>query len=200
MWQVSTRRNRLVLSGRKLSQVRDGTVKMAAVKPASLTEVQDIQRRMAQIRREMHADVQGAVKSAQSLTDWRGVVRSHPWMSLGVAAFAGYLIVPRRPATSLTTPPIAVPVPQAAAAIPRRQPMVPTRGSAWRTFGTVFSLLAPVVVRAAQNHASHWIEKRLADNPLPGAEMRAASRSSSGGFRSVDLPRPPTHFRDQRSG
>ena len=42
-------------------------------------EINEIQRRMAQIRRELHEEVREAVKGAQSLTDWRSQVRHHPW-------------------------------------------------------------------------------------------------------------------------
>ena len=51
---------------------------------------------MAQIRHDMHHDVQGAVEGAQSLTDWRTLIRMNPWISLGIAATVGYLIVPKR--------------------------------------------------------------------------------------------------------
>ena len=69
---------------------------MATANSTISAEISDIQRRMAQVRHEMHQEVQGAVKGARSLTDWRSLVRSHPWLSLGVAAAAGYLIVPKR--------------------------------------------------------------------------------------------------------
>ena len=41
--------------------------------------------------------VEGMVESARTLMDWRHYVASHPWVCLGVAAAAGYLIVPQRP-------------------------------------------------------------------------------------------------------
>ena len=59
-------------------------------------EINEIQRRMAQIRHELHEEVREAVKGAQSLTDWRSQVRNHPWLALGAAAVMGYMIVPRR--------------------------------------------------------------------------------------------------------
>ena len=44
---------------------------MAGVKPMISTDISEIQRQMAQIRHDMHHEVQCAVRSAQSLTDWR---------------------------------------------------------------------------------------------------------------------------------
>ena len=68
---------------------------MATAK-STAAEITEIQRRMAQVRRELHEEVREAVKGAQSLTDWRSQVRHHPWLALGAAAAVGYLIVPRR--------------------------------------------------------------------------------------------------------
>ena len=59
-------------------------------------DINEIQRRMAQIRRDLHEDVREVVKGAQSLTDWRSQVRSHPWLALGAAAALGYFVVPKR--------------------------------------------------------------------------------------------------------
>ena len=67
---------------------------MPAAKPTTSMDISDIQRRMAQIRHDMHQEVQGAVKGAQSLTDWRSLVKSHPWLSISVASVVGYLLVP----------------------------------------------------------------------------------------------------------
>ena len=69
---------------------------MAMARADSPAELSDIQRRMAQIRHDMHEEVQGAVRGAQSLTDWRSMVASHPWAALGAAAAVGYLAVPHR--------------------------------------------------------------------------------------------------------
>ncbi len=41
--------------------MRSGAVKMAEMNPTTSNEIQSIQRRMAQIRLEMHQEVRGAV-------------------------------------------------------------------------------------------------------------------------------------------
>jgi len=129
--------------------------------PADITE---IQRRMAQIRHELHADVREAVKGAQELTDWRSQVRSHPWIALGAAAALGYVIVPRRhsapvPAVVAVTPAMAVP--------PTPAPAPPTK-KRWGLVGSAIGLLAPIAVRAAQNYAVQYLEQWIASRP-PGA-------------------------------
>jgi len=61
-------------------------------------ETTAIRQRMKEVRRELDEDVQEIVEGARDLRDWRSYVRSYPWVCLGAAVAAGYLIVPRRSA------------------------------------------------------------------------------------------------------
>jgi len=150
---------------------------MATANSTISAEISDIQRRMAQVRREMHQEVQGAVKGAQALTDWRALVRGHPWLALGVAAAAGYLLVPRRRRETPTVVGPGAPV-EAAAAAPDQPAQARRAGPS--TIGTVFDLLAPIAVRAAQNFALQYLEQWLEALPLhPGG--RGLSRESERG-------------------
>jgi hypothetical protein len=153
---------------------------------------------MAQIRLEMHEDVRSAVQGAHSLTDWRRMVRSHPWLLLGVAAFAGYLIAPRRHPPIPTIVAAGDAAVESALALPRRERIDNTGGSALRAAGTVLSLLVPVLIRAAQNQASRALDKWLAANPLSPGEPRPGSRSTGENSRPVAPPRSATRLRDQR--
>jgi hypothetical protein len=141
---------------------------MPKAKPTTLTEIAEIQSRMAQVRHDMHQEVQSAVKGAQLLTDWRSMVRNYPWLSLSVAALGGFAIVPRRrhthpgSITSLTDRPELV-APTAAA------PVQTKRRAGWSLVGTALSLLTPVAVRAAQNYALNHLENWLSHHPLPPA-------------------------------
>ena len=83
---VQRRSSKPIISARDESRQPCETVDMATAKPSNSTELEDIQRRMAQIRHDMHGEVRQAVKGAQSLTDWRSLVRNHPWLTVGVAA------------------------------------------------------------------------------------------------------------------
>jgi hypothetical protein len=139
---------------------------MAAAKPTAVTDVAEIQRRMAQIRHDMHQEVRGAVKGAQLLTDWRSLVKSYPWLSISLATVAGYVIVPRRRATNATTMITGIPaqIHSVVADVPAQPPQ--RSRSAWSILGTTFSLLAPVAARAAQNYALGHLEQWLAEHPL----------------------------------
>ena len=147
---------------------------MAATKPMNSVDVSDIQRQMAQIRNQMHQEVQGAVRSAQSLTDWQAMVKSHPWVSLSVASAVGYLLVPRRQAHAPTIVTMSAPSP-AMLPVSTSSAPAPAR-STWRFVGTAFSLLAPIAVRAAQNYVLGQVEQWLAQHPLSAAAGRPDGR------------------------
>jgi hypothetical protein len=149
---------------------------MATAKSVPTEDVNEIQRRMAQIRRELHEEVKEAVKGAQSLTDWRSQVKSHPWLALGAAAAIGYMIVPKRRRPETPTIVTVNPV----AASPVSSPSAPSSSSPPRKgrfglLGSAFSLVAPIAVRAAQNYAIQYMEQFLAAQqggigPVPGPD------------------------------
>src|SRR5437868_1326978 len=133
-------------------------VLMATAKSTPTAEINDIQRRMAQIRHELHVEVQEAVKGAQSLTDWRSLVRNYPWLALGTAAAVGYLIVPKRRGETSTIVAVGTPA-SGLAATATPQPARRPRGNRWGLVGTAVSLLTPIAVRAAQNYAIQYLEQ-----------------------------------------
>jgi hypothetical protein len=134
-------------------------------------EVEEIRRRMAQIRREMHEDVQGVVASAETATDWRSYVRSYPWLSLGLAVAAGFLIVPRRPPT--VVPPVAMPV--------ESQDRVAQRERRAGLLGAMAGMVVPVLTRAAQAYASHWLENWIAQQTRAGPQGSESPYGPPGG-------------------
>jgi hypothetical protein len=142
-------------------------------------EITDIQRRMALIRHDMHLEVHEAVKGAHSLTDWRNFVKDHPWLTISVGLFVGYLVVPWRRAGSPTVLTVGSPSPDLLATAQLNQ-SAKAPNSKSNALGTVFSLLAPIVVRAGQNYALNFLEAWLARHPLPpgGSRTRPASAQS----------------------
>ena len=140
---------------------------MPATKSTNPMDISEIQRQMAQIRHDMHQDVQGAVKGAQSLADWRSLVKSHPWMSISIASVVGYLIVPSRRSTSPTFMTVGTPSPELLAGAAAADQSRPRKQIGWSILGTAFSLLAPVAARVAQNYALGHLEQWLSQHPLP---------------------------------
>ena len=64
---------------------------------ASPSEADEIQRQMREVRAELRADVKDLMNSAQNMGDWTRYVRAYPWLCVGAALAAGYLVVPMRP-------------------------------------------------------------------------------------------------------
>ena len=58
---------------------------------------------MATLRREIVHDVEHVAESAKAMTDWTFYVRRFPWAAVGVAAAAGFLLVPRKKTTVTPT-------------------------------------------------------------------------------------------------
>ena len=155
---------------------------MATAKSTPTEEMTEIQRRMAQVRHELHEEVREAVQGAQSLTDWRSQVRNHPWLALGAAAAVGYLIVPRR--RQDPAPTIVAVGPHAASLGASAEPVAPaaTKKRRWGLIGSALGLLAPIAVRAAQNYAIQYLEQWIAAQP-PGAGSALFGSAASSGAR-----------------
>ena len=51
---------------------------------------------MRQLRSHMDADVDSFVENTRGLLDWHSYFQSAPWLYLGAAALAGYLLVPSK--------------------------------------------------------------------------------------------------------
>jgi len=55
-----------------------------------------IQRQMREVRAELRDDVKELAASARDMADWTNYVRAYPWLCVGAALAAGFLIVPQR--------------------------------------------------------------------------------------------------------
>lgn len=173
---------------------------MAMPKAGNGTELNELQRQMGQIRHDMHQEVQGAVRGAQSLTNWRSMVANHPWAALGIAAAAGYLAVPnRRSRSDPRDAQLAAALAAASRTSSSEQPAgpPPARSSVLRS---AFSLLTPVLIRAAQNYALSQLEQWLALNAFRSEENLQNRRGEPGEPTRGDRePEGPTiRFRDRR--
>jgi len=133
---------------------------------STFSEVDEIRRHMAQIRHELHEDVQGVVRGAEATADWRRYIRNYPWAAIGLAFGVGYLIVPRRPRPQMPAfPYMAQQAPQAAAvatAPPVPVPAEPAKKKGKGIFRTVLGLVAPIALRTAQGYALQFFEQFLA--------------------------------------
>jgi hypothetical protein len=126
-------------------------------------DADEIRRQMAAIRRELHQDVKEVVATAGAVTDWRRYITSFPWVSLGAAFAAGYLLVPRRSRTAESLADVS----SALRAVERTgEQMV---GEAMRRdepagqrkslASTALAIVTPLALRAAQGYAMKYLEQ-----------------------------------------
>jgi len=132
-------------------------------------DVDEIRRQMAQIRRDLHLDMQGVVAGAEAAADWRHYVRLYPWASLGVVFAAGYLIVPKRRSVTRAAEKAAEAAVAKTKGVRVQVPTFETTKTAEKEkkrsglMGALFGMIVPVAMRAAQSYASHFVEKWIAE-------------------------------------
>jgi hypothetical protein len=145
---------------------------------SATNEIDDIRRRMALIRRELHEDIRGVVESAEAVTDWKHWIRDYPWASMALAAGVGFWLVPKR--RKLVKPQevaravvaeIQPAVQTVQAAVPAPEPKQKGRG----LIGAGLGLIGPIVMRAAQNYATHLVSHWIAQQKEQMAHAMAAS-------------------------
>jgi len=66
--------------------------------------IEQVREEMRQIRSNLDDEVATFVESTRVLFDWRAYVRRTPWLCLGAAFLAGYLVVPSKPKVVSPTP------------------------------------------------------------------------------------------------
>ncbi len=126
-----------------------------------LNDVDEIYNRMAVIRRELHTNVRESVAGAEAVVDWGRYTWTYPWIALGAAAAAGYMVYTsghrKLTVDSATLPEGALAVePVAGTTTTSRGPLKTGQNlllGAWAIF-------FPVAVRAGQNYMLHWLEKQ----------------------------------------
>jgi hypothetical protein len=60
------------------------------------SDADHIQKQMRELRADLREDVQEVVVSAHKMADIANYVRAYPWLCVGAALAAGYLVVPQR--------------------------------------------------------------------------------------------------------
>ena len=124
-------------------------------------DVDEIYHRMAVIRRELHTNVRESVAGAEAVVDWGRYTWTYPWIALGAAAAAGYLIYTggHQKVTADTA--------SLADGAKAGEPVAGARAKGQERSRTgrnlllaAWDILFPVAVRAGQNYMLHWLEQQ----------------------------------------
>ena len=125
---------------------------------AKSSDIEEISRRMAVIRRELHTNVSESVAGAEALVDWGHYTWTYPWIALGAAATAGYLLYNSR------NPPIRGDAKRLPTGTESGEPIVAAiREPSWSVQSLLLgagSVLVPLAVRAGQNYVLSWLEQQ----------------------------------------
>ena len=171
-------------------RIDDGGPSVATA--TSKTEIEAIRRQMAQIRRELHEDVQGVVVGAEAVTDWRHYFRQYPWAALAGAVAIGYLIVPKKKRGKADDEAENRPAPLRSSA--KRagvsEVKVDKQERKAGLLGTLFGMVTPVAMRAAQGYASQYLENWIAQQGVLGPQPGAPPQEPPPPKQSQSPPRP----------
>lgn len=138
---------------------------MATTPATNTEEIERIRGEMAQIRLDLHENVQGAVEGARALADVSSYFKNHFWAVAGVAAVVGYWLVPRRaPEPAPTKEDVRETV---QSVMSRRDRAKEAAASGGGTLGTLFGLVAPIATRVAQGYAVGLVEDWLSARKPP---------------------------------
>lgn len=176
-------------------------------------EVNEIRRHMAQIRRELHEDIQAVVAGAEAASNWKYYVVRYPWAALGLASIAGYLVIPKRRVTATEAAEEAVEesaerfgklIRRGRAAVKRKARVkefaeagpTPEFNSVSESkpkkaglLGMAFGMVAPVALRVAQSYAANYLETWLMQQQAASlGPMSAGSSNPSAGPRPGSMP------------
>jgi len=134
------------------------------------TQADEIQKEMRQIRVELRDNVQEIVSGAREIIDWQSYVKAYPWLTVGAAAFVGYLLVPSR-----TT--VIRPDPEALRELTKSREMLEQQVKPKKSLvGMVVGMVAASAAQAAMSVASHQVQQLLHSLQQPPAQQTGGNR------------------------
>jgi hypothetical protein len=140
-----------------------------------ISAAEQLREEMRQLRSHMDADVESFVKNTRGLLDWHSYFESAPWLCLGAAALAGYLLVPSKVRW------VSVDVEKLAELARNRRVVVTDQaGAAGRSAGSSLTkMVMDLAWRTALAVASQQLKKYLSPRP-PSSGQSPSVRPSSG--------------------
>jgi len=130
-------------------------------------QAREVRQRMAALRRDLTGDVESVSQSARALADWRFYVERFPFAAAGLAAAAGFLIVPKRPKV-MTPDPVTL---AAMAKVNRAWLKTGSPQANEKSRGVLGGLLA-IAASAASRLAMNWAREQLRTSLAAGFRSR----------------------------
>ena len=134
-------------------------------------QARQVVERMAALRRELDSGVHDVAESARAMTDWTFYVRRFPWAAVGLAAVAGFLLVPRKKTT-------VTPTAEQLAALVKNKDFVAAATNQLKPpqslLAGLAATLAAMAARAALSYVTEQIRAKAA-----GAKQEPATTSTT---------------------
>lgn len=137
-------------------------------------EAHAVVERMAALRRELASDVEHVAESAKAMTDWTFYVRRFPWLAVGAAAAAGFLLVPRKKTT-------VTPTPDQLAALAQSKEFVSAATNQLKPPDSMLKGLAAAAAAMAGRAALSYITEQIRARAAAGAQREPTATHSGNG-------------------
>jgi hypothetical protein len=122
--------------------------------------IEQVREEMRLIRSSLDDEVATFVQSTRGLFDWRSYVRHAPWLCLGAAALAAYLVVPSKPKVVTPTPDqLAELAKHARVTIPEVEAQAKTKTLARELAGVAIGILVRAGLAIATQQISQFINR-----------------------------------------
>lgn len=144
---------------------------------------EELLNRMEALRRNLHSDVADVSHNAKEMTDWRFYFRRFPWAAAGIAAAAGYAVVPKRKE-------IVSPTPETLSKLADEDKLVVKRKPKATSTETLAGTLLTLAATAASRAAVGYIGGKLAQVADPRTNPTSSVDDPSSNGRSGSRRRP----------
>lgn len=146
-------------------------------KTREIDSIEDIQRRMAEVRRDLRSDMREAVKGVEASLDWRSYFNRAPLAATAAAFVVGIVVAPARKSKALKA--MQTPARTAAGAGEPRPAASAGERERSTLLGAAVGILAPIAIRAAQGYALRWVEGMIDRGfPKPPRPMKEPDASA----------------------
>jgi hypothetical protein len=152
-----------------------------------MSDVDEIYHRMAVIRRELHTNVRESVAGAEAVVDWGRHTWTYPWIALGAAAAASYVIytsghqsVAGDTETLADRADFGEPVAGGKGKLQERSRM------GRNLLIAAWDVLFPVAVRAGQDYLLHWLAQQYPTKTVDRTVLSPTAGERSGWMSRVE--------------